>query len=365
MQKILTVIGTRPQYVKAAVLSRAFLELAPDEIHETVVDTGQHFDDNMSRLFLEKLGGLSPRLNLGISGGGHSSLTGRMLVALEPVLERERPDAVLVYGDTDSTLAGALSAAQAGLPLIHVESGLRSGDRTMPEEINRIVTDSLASINLCPTKNALANLVKAGLGDSATFVGDLMLDSFVRARGTAPASLPKNGFERSQILITLHRPSNVDSDPQFLNILSGIQQLARHYNIVWPVHPRTRKKLEELKINPVDFGVDFREPMNHDALLSSLADSQLVITDSGGLQKEAYFSGVGCLVLRKTSEWPELIASGAGRLVDIEVENLFEATQSHLSKTFTPDYEMFGGGGVAEKAVSVIVNSLRNRLLIG
>lgn len=311
--KLLTVVGARPQFVKAAPVSRA---LAEGGIDEVLVHTGQHHDSQMSQVFFDELDIPAPRHNLEIHGGGHGDMTGRMLTALEPIVMAERPDMVLVYGDTNSTLAGALVASKLHIPIAHVEAGLRSFNRRMPEEINRILTDHLSALLLCPTRTAVDNLAAEGITQGVHMVGDVMYDATLLARRIAES--------RSQILSTLglapsayalatvHRAENTDDPARLATILDWLRAQARAQRVVLPIHPRTRTRAAAAGL---DFaGIVTCDPVGYIDMACLLGHANAVYTDSGGVQKEAYFHRTPCVTLRDETEWVETIECGWNRL---------------------------------------------------
>jgi UDP-GlcNAc3NAcA epimerase len=316
--KILTIIGARPQFIKAAAVSRAFRAAAVQNpgLAEVIVHTGQHFDDNMSKIFFDELGIPKPAHTLSIHGGGHGQMTGRMLEALEAVMLAERPAAVMVYGDTNSTLAGALAAAKLHIPLIHVEAGLRSFNRRMPEEINRVLTDHISTLLFCPTRDAVKNLTREGITKGVHHVGDVMFDAtlFAKSAAASTSNILQTLSLRPQdyAVATVHRAENTDDEAQMRTILAVLEEAARRRPVVWPVHPRTRQVLNRLSYEPA--GVLLTEPLGYLDLQRLLSDACEVFTDSGGLQKEAYFLRVPCVTLRSETEWVETIEHGWNRL---------------------------------------------------
>jgi UDP-GlcNAc3NAcA epimerase len=312
--KILTVVGARPQFIKAAAVSRAIRET--DGLTEVMIHTGQHFDPNMSDLFFEELAIPKPKHHLDINGGGHGDMTGRMLMAIEPILLDEKPDWVVVYGDTNSTLAGSLAAAKLHIPLAHVEAGLRSFNRRMPEEINRVVTDHLSTLHFCPTTTAIANLAAEGVVKGVHHVGDVMYDATLfaleRAESTS-AILADLRLEPGQYaLATVHRAENTD-DPQLLRgVVLFLLEQSRGRPIVLPLHPRTRDAASRMGVSLE--GLRVIEPVGYLDMAKLLHHATEVYTDSGGLQKEAYFHRVPCTTLRDETEWTETIENGWNRL---------------------------------------------------
>jgi UDP-GlcNAc3NAcA epimerase len=317
--KIITIIGARPQFIKAASISAVLKNEA--ELQEVLVHTGQHFDPNMSQIFFEELEIPAPRYNLGISGGLHGVQTGRMLEGIEKVLLEEKPDVVLVYGDTNSTLAGALAAAKLSIKLVHVEAGLRSFNKNMPEEINRLITDHLSDILFVPTQSGLENLLREGIERSKIhLVGDVMLDSAlyfgVKATQTSRILKQLKLKPKSYILATIHRAENTDN-PNLLNsILKGLALVAERVPVIMPLHPRTRNVIENnsslVKLINKLYIID---PVGYLDMIMLEKSSCLIATDSGGVQKEAFFYGIPCVTLRGETEWVELIDLGWNTLI--------------------------------------------------
>lgn len=311
--KLLTVVGARPQFVKAAPVSRA---LAEGGIDEVLVHTGQHHDTQMSQVFFDELDIPAPRHNLEIHGGGHGDMTGRMLIALEPIVMAERPDMVLVYGDTNSTLAGALVASKLHIPIAHVEAGLRSFNRRMPEEINRVLTDHLSALLLCPTRTAVDNLAAEGITQGVHMVGDVMYDATLLARRIAESRshiLSTLGLAPSAYaLATVHRAENTDDPARLATILDWLRAQAREQRVVLPIHPRTRTRAAAAGL---DFaGIVTCDPVGYIDMACLLGHANAVYTDSGGVQKEAYFHRTPCVTLRDETEWVETIECGWNRL---------------------------------------------------
>lgn len=312
--RMLTVVGARPQFVKAAVVSRA--AGARSDLTEIVVHTGQHFDANMSEVFFEEMGIPHPDYALDIHGGGHGAMTGRMMIALEEVMQTERPDLVLVYGDTNSTLAGALCAAKLNIPVAHVEAGLRSFDRAMPEEINRVVVDHLSALLFCPTDTAVRNLKAEGLTEGVAQVGDVMFDAtlmLIDAARKSSTIMDRLGLvDGSYALATLHRASTTDEPGALKAALDFLKAHARDHAVILPLHPRTRAVAGSLGLD-MD-GLTVIEPVGPIDMHRLLAGCVAVYTDSGGLQKEAYFHRKPCVTLRDATEWVETIEAGWNRL---------------------------------------------------
>ncbi len=316
--RILTIVGARPQFIKAAVLSRAIA--ADPRATEIMVHTGQHFDANMSDIFFRELAIPAPARHLGIHGGGHGEMTGRMLAALEPVMIEAKPDVVVVYGDTNSTLAGALAAVKLRLPVAHIEAGLRSFNRAMPEEINRVLADHASDLLFCPTEAAVANLRREGISDGVCAVGDVMYDAALFVRAAAPGRsdiLERLGLDPGgYALATVHRAENTD-DPQALKrAIDYLTRVARERRIVFPIHPRTRAAAAAAGLSLA--ALEVVEPLGYFDMHRLLKDAALVFTDSGGLQKEAYFHRVPCVTMRAETEWVETVACGWNRLWHVE-----------------------------------------------
>ena len=312
--RILSVVGARPQFIKAAAVSRAIAE-APDAV-EIMVHTGQHFDAEMSDIFFAELGIPEPAHNLDIHGGGHGRMTGQMLEALEAVMLDERPDWVLVYGDTNSTLAGALAAAKLHLPVAHVEAGLRSFNRAMPEEINRVLTDHVSTLLLCPTAAAVENLRREGIDDGVEHVGDVMYDATLEAARRAAGEsriLERLGLESGgYVLATVHRAENTDDAAALTDVVRYLQAAASRMPVVLPLHPRTRQAAERFGVS-LD-GLTLSAPVGYLDMAQLLTHCAEVMTDSGGLQKEAYFHRKPCITLRGETEWVETVEAGWNRL---------------------------------------------------
>jgi UDP-N-acetylglucosamine 2-epimerase (non-hydrolysing)/UDP-GlcNAc3NAcA epimerase len=351
--RVVTVIGNRPQFVKAGAVSR----LLRQRHDEAIVHTGQHYDDDMSRIFFDELGIPAPDRQLNIGSGPPALQTGRMLEALEPALAELDPDMVLVYGDTNSTIAGALAAAQAHVPVAHVEAGMRSFDRSMPEELNRVLTDHASDLLLCSTETAVANLAREGIDRGVHLVGDVMADVALamapRARERSRA-LEEHGVEPGgYLLVTAHRAGNVD-DPERLALLVDLLR-ALPLPTVFPVHPRTHGRLEATGLlEPLRAAphVHLAPPLGYLDLLALAGDARAILTDSGGLQKEAYLLGVQCVTLRDTTEWVETVESGWNELVDLDREAALAAL--HRGPPATERAELYGGGRAGERICALL-----------
>jgi UDP-GlcNAc3NAcA epimerase len=352
--KIVTVVGARPQFIKAAAVSRA---LAHAGLEEIIVHTGQHFDANMSDIFFSEMEIPRPHHNLAIGGLPHGAMTGRMMEGIESVLQREKPDYTLVYGDTNSTLAGALAAAKLKIPVAHVEAGLRSFDRTMPEEINRILTDRISDLLFCPTQAAIDNLKREGFEFFPCRIvrtGDVMFDAALyyleRARKQESIIATQN-IQTPFALATLHRAENTDNPARLKAIAEALNELSDTLPVVLPLHPRTRMLLQQ---NGIDLRVNVLEPASYLAMLQLLDAASLVLTDSGGLQKEAYFFRKPCITLRDQTEWTELLHCGANVLAGARKENILALARQML--TAQPDFSapLYGDGRAAEQIVAAL-----------
>ena len=350
--RILTVVGNRPQFIKAAAVSG----LLRKEHQEVLVHSGQHYDDSLSTVFFTELGLARPDRELGIGGGSNTGQTARMLAALEPLLIEVEPDAVLVYGDTNSTLAGGLAAAQAGIPVVHIEAGMRSFDRSMPEELNRVLTDHLSSLLLCSSDTAAENLQAESVTGRVEVVGDVMVDVAMRLQPLASAddvSQRAHGVKSGEyLLLTAHRAGNVD-DPGRLRALVELVKALRQ-PIVFPVHPRTHARLKDAglleELEQLD-GLHLTEPLGYVEFSALLCQSRAVLTDSGGVQKEAYLASVPCVTLRANTEWVETVSAGWNTLVDLDVAAALAALDS------TPPHEhpeLYGDGHAAGRCVQAI-----------
>lgn len=347
MSRILTIVGARPQFIKASVVSRAIAR--QPGLYETIVHTGQHFDENMSDIFFNQLGIPRPNHQLSIHGGSHGEMTGRMLTEIELILMAEKPDRVLVFGDTNSTLAGALAAAKLHIPVAHVEAGLRSFNLRMPEEINRILTDQISDILFCPTDAAVRNLEREGFSHKSVEVmqvGDVMQDSALFFAQRAPPYFVK-GVTDGFILATLHRAENTDEPTRLASIVAALNKVHRtQAPVVLPLHPRTRQAIQRAGLS---LNVAVIEPIGYLEMIDLLRRCELVLTDSGGVQKEAYFFGKACVTLRDQTEWVELVEIGANQLVGADTEAILVAAKSNLGRVVKDTLALYGGGQAAAR----------------
>lgn len=357
--KILTALGARPQFIKAATVSR---ELKKTSIQEVIVHTGQHFDANMSQVFFDEMDIPVPDYHLEINSLNHGAMTGRMMEKVEEIIVKEKPNCVLVYGDTNSTLAGALAASKLHVPVVHVEAGLRSFEMKMPEEINRILTDRISKFLFCPTLTAMHNLENEGFKNfDCTLVqsGDVMYDAVLFYKEKAIANsliLRTNQLEGKEfMLVTIHRAENTNDPVRLRSIASALNELADEVKIVLPLHPRTKAYL---KTNGIALNATIIDPVGYFDMLQLLHHCKLVMTDSGGLQKEAYFFEKYCITLRDQTEWVELTEAGANTIAGAGKEKILNAYQSNKNKIITIHPSLYGRGNAA----SVIVNTLQSSM---
>jgi UDP-GlcNAc3NAcA epimerase len=349
---LITIVGNRPQFVKAAAVSRRLRE----RHEELIVHTGQHHDDELSRVFFDELGVPAPDHQLDAVSGSNTAQTARILAELEPILADARPELVIVYGDTNSTLAGALAAAQAGVPTAHVEAGMRSFDRAMPEELNRVLVDHASELLLCSTMTAVENLGRESAVGEAHLVGDVMADVSLafqelareRSNALADRGLESGGY----VLVTAHRAGNVDPPERLLKLVEVLEALPGP--VVFPVHPRTRRRLEEEGLDgrlAAAAGIELAPPLGYLDFLELARNARAVLTDSGGVQKEAYLLGTLCVTLRDTTEWVETVDSGWNVLVDLDRDAALAALEREPPSERP---ELYGGGHAAERVRDVV-----------
>ncbi|GHV93503.1 UDP-N-acetyl glucosamine 2-epimerase [Spirochaetia bacterium] len=354
--KMLTIIGARPQFIKAAVLSRYIRENPSCGVTETLVHTGQHYNQNMSDVFFTEMGIPEPKINLHVGSGNHGKTTGHMLDKIEEVILDRKPDALLVYGDTNSTLAGALAASKLHIPVAHVEAGLRSYMMAMPEEQNRRLTDHLSTWLFCPTQTAVGNLRKEGITDSKSvgrpdadkkkveMTGDIMYEASLYYREKSNIQINGKGF----ILLTIHRAENTDDPARLAAIVGAVNDLA-DYQFVFPVHPRTRKVLEQQNLKFASH-VRVIDPVGYLEMIAYEAACSAVVTDSGGVQKEAFFFQKPCITIRDSTEWVELVDSGWNTLVGTDTDTIVNAVKDIRIPNDYP--QLYGDGHCAEKIIS-------------
>lgn len=354
--KVISVVGARPQFVKAAAVSRAF---AATDIDEQLVHTGQHYDEAMSGAFFDELDIPPPRHHLDVGSGPHGQQTGTMMTLVEQVVLSERPDCVLVYGDTNSTLAGALVASKLHVPVAHVEAGLRSFDRTMPEEINRVVTDHVSDHLYCPSPVAVANLANEGVERGVYVVGDVMFDVLQRelaSLGTANPVAEREGVGGDYVVVTIHRPGNTDDPARLEQIQEALDRIgASGTEVVWPVHPRTTKLVRP----PCSGAVRMVPPASYRETLALLRGARAVVTDSGGLQKEAYWMATPCITVRPSTEWTETVDTGWNVLVDADADRIEALVASAAPGAGALD--AYGDGSTATRIVGLVEQLIAGR----
>ena len=360
MKKIITVLGARPQFIKAAMISHALQQ--EREVKEIIIHTGQHHDSNMSDIFFQEMDIPSPAYNLGISGGDHGEMTGKMMIDLEQVIKKEKPDLVMLYGDTNSTLAGALVARKLNIPIAHIEAGLRNFDMTVPEDVNRILTDRVSDLLFCPTDIAIENLKNEGFSTFPCKIiktGDLMCDAVqFFASKTAGAEGHSRSIQGEYVLCTIHRAYNT-SPPGIFEVFKALNKIAENYHVVFPAHPRTQKSLNENQIKLYS-GVTLLSPQGYLAMIGLLKNSQYVITDSGGLQKEAYALGKKSLLLMNYTPWEELVQNQFSVVTEIEEHEIL--LNWKRLQDLSPDFsiKLYGDGNTSSEIVDHIKKMLFN-----
>jgi UDP-GlcNAc3NAcA epimerase len=351
--KVLSIVGARPQFIKAAAVSRVLR----DKHQEILVHTGQHYDQNMSEIFFRELDIPEPDINLNVGSGDHGFQTGKMLARIERVLKKERPDLVLVYGDTNSTLAGALAAAKLHIRVAHVEAGLRSFNRLMPEEINRIIADHLSDLLFCPSQTSVDNLAAEGIKKGVHLVGDVMADALIHVTHhacTFSNILDRyNLTEKEYLLATVHRPENTDDPTRLMNILTAFSRIEE--KIIFPVHPRTRQKIVALSMDqlwPSLNNLMLVDPLGFLDMVRLEQGARLILTDSGGIQKEAYWLAVPCITLRDETEWVETVETGWNLLTGSDAERIIEAVYSFCPNS--AQQVLYGDGKASNRIISLI-----------
>jgi UDP-GlcNAc3NAcA epimerase len=354
--KIVTIIGARPQFIKAAAVSREIAKHS--NIKEIIIHTGQHFDENMSEIFFEQMQILKPDYNLEINSLTHGAMTGRMIEKIEEVLLKEKPNWVIVYGDTNSTIAGALAAKKLHIKVAHVEAGLRSFNRKMPEEINRILTDKISDLLFCPTDQAVKNLQEEGIGKHslARIVksGDVMQDAAVFYSNLAQK--PNFKLPEKFILSTIHRAENTDDPVRLRSIFSAFQKIADEIPIILPLHPRTKKIIKNFELKVEDLIIV--EPVGYLEMIYLLKNCSLVMTDSGGLQKEAFFFHKPCVTLRDETEWVELVENGFNVVVGSNSGEIYAAYKKMINKNPNYNINLYGGGKASNKIIRELLKKL-------
>lgn len=370
--KVITVVGARPQFIKAATISRTIARInlgeislsatsGPPVITEIIVHTGQHYDDVMSAVFFRELEIPAPLHNLGIGSGSHGWQTGQMLNAIEKVLMHEKPDWVLVYGDTNSTLAGALAASKAHIPVAHVEAGLRSYNRAMPEEINRVLTDHISDLLFCPSRTAVDNLAKEGITKGVHLVGDVMYEALMFASdraGDNSSLLEQLGLQPKEFLLaTVHRAENTDDRQRLTNIMMALKNLAEHEPVVLPLHPRTQASLERcgLHLQSASGALKIIDPVGYFDMVTLERFARMILTDSGGIQKEAYWLKVPCITLRDETEWVETVESGWNVISGTEASRIMATVASfRLPGEYAP---LYGNSETTKQIVLLLLDS--------
>jgi UDP-GlcNAc3NAcA epimerase len=361
--KIITVVGARPQFIKAAVLSRAiarYNDLHPNaQIRELILHTGQHFDEQMSDIFFREMNIPKPDFQFSLNRLPHGAMTGRMLEHIEGVLIDEKPDLIVVYGDTNSTLAGALAASKCGIPIVHVEAGLRSYNMSMPEEINRILTDRVSSILCCPSKQSVDNLRLEGFDQfdvDVVMTGDVMYDAALfysdlsdRERQSTPDKL---NLPEQYLLATIHRAENTDDFNTLSGIVEGLNTIHRHTPVVLTLHPRTKAAIDRFELNVECIVLP---PLGYFDMLRCIKDSEMIITDSGGLQKEAYFFQKPCITVRSETEWVELVEQGYNILAGTKASDILAAVKEMSAREFTWSSQLYGDGHAGEHIVDLLL----------
>ena len=365
---VFSVVGARPQFIKAAAVSRAIAKnnkKSPScAITEKIVHTGQHYDENMSQVFFDELDILRPDYNLGVGSGSHGQQTSQMLEKIEQVLMKEKPDFVLVYGDTNSTLAGALAAAKLHIPVAHIEAGLRSFNRRMPEEINRVLTDHISGLLFCPTETAVKNLASEGISEGVYQVGDVMYDCVLfyakKAKAIEQKILAKlNVHTKSYYLVTVHRAENTDNGDRLQSIFAGLSDISMpKCPTLFPLHPRTKKRFMELDLT-VSTSVRMVAPVSYLEMLVLEGNARAILTDSGGVQKEAYWFKVPCVTLRDETEWVETVGSGWNSLVGIDRDKIVKAVSESEHPTDVQEDCPYGDGHSAEKIYDILLSDVR------
>lgn len=355
--KIITVIGARPQFIKAAAFSHALKSNC--NIKEIIIHTGQHFDQNMSEIFFNQLEIPHPDYHLDSGGKSHGTMTAYQLVEIEKILEKENPDFIILYGDTNSTLSGALAASKLRIPIVHIEAGLRSHNMDMPEEINRIITDRMSQLLFCPSNDAKENLIREGYQNFDTeihIVGDIMLDTFKLFIEHLEIKKP---IEEPYIVCTIHRQENTDKTHKLIEIIEGLNEIAKTSKIIFPMHPRTKKIIRNQKIL-LNKNLIVTKPMSYINFLSHIKYCDLVITDSGGLQKESYFMKKNCLVIRDETEWNELIFHNFNKLCRVSKEEILKNYNDRFKLNNKFDLPLYGDGNAADQIIKILSNRLND-----
>lgn len=352
--KIATVIGARPQFIKAAVVSRALQQI--DGANEMIIHTGQHYDANMSNIFFEEMNIPKPTHHLNIQESNHGAMTGKMIMGIEEILLVEKPDYLLVYGDTNSTLAGSVAASKLHIPIAHVEAGLRSFNMKMPEEVNRIITDRISKHLFCPTQQAVLNLEKEGfknIDSQIHLTGDVMLDAalYYHQKNTSTILQKQNLSPNNYFLCTIHRAENTNDVKRLKSIIGALNEINKQHPVIVPLHPRTVKYIEEY-----DLKTSFKiiEPVGYFDMLQLIANAKMILTDSGGLQKEAFFFKKFCITLRDETEWVELVDNNCNVLVGADENKILNTVDYFYHNTFPSHLSLYGNGNAGNIIASIL-----------
>ncbi len=357
--KIFTILGARPQFIKASTISSVLKNFNHKNIEEIILHTGQHYDLKMSNNFFKELNLPRPKYNLGISSLSHGEMTGKMVEHIEKKLLYEKPDKVLVYGDTNSTLAGALAASKLSIPVYHVEAGIRSYNKSMPEEINRILTDNISSYLFCPNKLSKNNLHKENIFENVFVVGDVMYDLFLKVKTNVNKKFNLGKYNLSKkkyIICTIHREANTSNAYNLTQILEALTEIAKETKVVIPLHPRTFNCIKKNKISHYLNNFSILEPLSYFDMMGLLMNCSLLITDSGGLQKEAYFNRIGCFTLRNDTEWQDTLDNKANILVGNNKNRIIREFYKIHSNKKKFKKNIFGNGNAADKIVKHLIN---------
>lgn len=351
--KIVSIVGARPQFIKESLVGK---ELEKFGIEEILVHSGQHYDFNMSDIFFKALEIKDPKYNLGIGSGTHAEQTGKIMIEFEKILIYEKPQLVLVYGDTNTTLAGALTSVKLKIPVAHVEAGLRQEPRDMPEEINRVLTDRISSLKFCPSMKAVENLKAEGIKEGVYFTGDVMLDVFLKVKEKTDMKRILDKYDlmpKKYVLATIHRDFNTDIKERLTSILKALSRISERMTVILPIHPRTKKRIAEFNLDDITKGIKIVEPVSYDESVALTCNAFSVVTDSGGLQKEAYFAKVPGVVVMKDTGWIELVESGWNLLSDVDEDKIYDGVFNHPALSESMD-DIYGDGRASEKIVKII-----------
>jgi UDP-GlcNAc3NAcA epimerase len=367
--KLITVIGTRPQFVKASAFSRSIekYNLSDDNqiiIDHTLIHTGQHYDTNMSEIFFDELGLSRPDILLKIKkeNNTHAKMTAQIMIDLEPILLEKKPDYLIVYGDTNSTIAAALAASKLGIKIIHIEAGLRSFNKLMPEEINRILTDHISDILFCPTKESMRNLSDEGLSSKAEITGDIMLDvnNFYLEKAIKNFKYDKYLDSNSNfVLATIHRQETVDVKENLVEVLKAFEIISKSYYVIFPIHPRTRKMISQFQLDHMLKNLILINPVGYIEMLGLINNSTLVMTDSGGLQKEAIYNNKFCLIIRNETEWVEIVENNFGSITGYDSNSIIKSFSKFIKLDFNNTHNLYGNGMSANIMLNSIIQSFK------